>query len=376
MSCRAKTRVKKIEQAGFSLARMRKCSTIKESHIYQSIQNSSHYMIYSDKYQREPVPATLQIIFLIALCGVILTGGQIIHILLQGGIFCLNEGCEIVEKLTKIPPLYINLAGLLYFSVLSLCLWFGRDGRGKWLKIFKLLLLGGFCAEGVLFSFQLFVSHAYCLYCLLVFASIVLLNLMTGTRVFLTGLVGFLSVVAIFSSLQFTSIRGEISLDEGSMARLGREEGQIRNYLFFSSTCRHCEEVIASLQEKPTSSVRFNPIDVPKTFNVQGAESFPKYQSDVNRSFLKHLDINEIPVLVVREPRKTMILQGKQQIIEYLHGTSSEQTASTETSPSAVSETSSNLPGKFQLPGQANASESCSVDKDCDPVDQKSANRK
>ena len=43
---------------------------------------------------------------------------QIGYILSRGEAFCLNDGCRVVEKLTAIPPLYINIAGLLYFILL------------------------------------------------------------------------------------------------------------------------------------------------------------------------------------------------------------------------------------------------------------------
>ena len=39
---------------------------------------------------------------------------QMATIILSGEGFCLNQGCEVVESLTKVPPFFINLAGLLF----------------------------------------------------------------------------------------------------------------------------------------------------------------------------------------------------------------------------------------------------------------------
>ena len=48
---------------------------------------------------------------LIALLASLVVGGQIASILLQGKSVCLNEGCQVVEQLTRVPPLFLNLLG-------------------------------------------------------------------------------------------------------------------------------------------------------------------------------------------------------------------------------------------------------------------------
>ena len=322
-------------------------------------------MIYTDKYQREAIPATANIMLLVALLGASLTAGQSMYVLFQGGIYCLNEGCEIVERLTRVPPLYFNLAGLLYFSAIVFSLWQGRDGGKFWMRALRFLLLAGCAAEGVLISFQLFVSKAYCIYCLIIFSIIVLLNLLAGLREFFSGCALFATVLAVFSSLQFVG-REDFSLLEGSSAMLGKENQMPGHFLFFSSTCRHCEEVISHLKPETTCSIRFNPIDSPTNFSLPGVRRFAKYQPEVNRAFLKHLDINEIPVMVVREEKKTTVMQGKQQIIDYLQekclpGKSQLDSSSTNSSQSSVS------PPMFST-SPNNQDESCSVNKDCPPA--------
>jgi len=37
----------------------------------------------------------------------------------SGKAICLNEGCRVIEGLTRVPPLFINLAGLGFFDMFS-----------------------------------------------------------------------------------------------------------------------------------------------------------------------------------------------------------------------------------------------------------------
>ncbi|MGD9350019.1 MAG: hypothetical protein PVF71_10205, partial [Desulfobacterales bacterium] len=59
---------------------------------------------------------------------------QIAIQLTTGSILCPNAGCKLVEHLTTISPLYLNILGLIYFLVLFLLLsnlkptfWFNID---------------------------------------------------------------------------------------------------------------------------------------------------------------------------------------------------------------------------------------------------------
>ena len=61
-----------------------------------------------------PSPA-LSLATCIALLAGLLTAAQSGFILLRGDSFCLNDGCRVVEELTRVPPLVVNLAGLLFF---------------------------------------------------------------------------------------------------------------------------------------------------------------------------------------------------------------------------------------------------------------------
>ena len=91
---------------------------------------------------KRAIPVTL------ALLGALGAAIQAALLLSSGKAICLNEGCRVIEGLTRVPPLYINLAGLGFFlaaAVLALararrrgppgassvcCCWRGSPPRG------------------------------------------------------------------------------------------------------------------------------------------------------------------------------------------------------------------------------------------------------
>ena len=94
-----------------------------------------------------PSPA-LRLASFLALAAALLTAAQSAFILLRGDAFCLNEGCRVVEDLTRVPPLAVNLAGLVFF----LTLFFGLRASGSlWRRLPRFvapLLLGDATGTG------------------------------------------------------------------------------------------------------------------------------------------------------------------------------------------------------------------------------------
>ena len=318
-------------------------------------------MVYTKKNQREAIPPAINVLLLVALAGMALTAAQIVYSSIHGEILCLNEGCEIVERLTRVPPVLFNLAGCLYFTGIFWCLWRGRDGQRFWLSLARLLLLVGLAAEGVLVAFQQYISEAFCSYCLVVFACIFLLNVLAGARQLLLGSTAFAAVLLAFSSLQFKAVGNGMSLAAGSMAEIGRKEASAQLYLFFSSSCPHCEEVINTLDAAMTCNIRFNPIEKVGAFALKEALPLPIYQPEVNVSFLKSLAINEIPVLLAQSEQEVTVLRGKQRILDYI--TANCRKAAAPAAESGTSPAVAPMGMKFGLP--APQDESCTVDKDC-----------
>jgi hypothetical protein len=178
----------------------------------------------------------------------------------------------------------------------------------------------------------------------------------------------FSAVMVACFSLQFSRAASSGgSLDQGSMAIVAGEKQEVKLYLFFSSTCTHCEKVIEALQEENNCTVHFNPIERIENFAFPGSRFSAEYHPEINISFLNSLSMKEIPVLVAMEQQNTMVLRGEQRIRRYLDETCRETTAVdySGTSSAAPSEYT-NIPGI--LPGAENQEEdACPVDTDCAP---------
>lgn len=326
-------------------------------------------MLYQSTAKHEPVPPTIHLIIAVAFVGFLITGAQTLLIFFKGDAFCLNEGCEIVESLTVVPPLFFNLAGAVYFLIVFRCFAKGRNGARFWLNSGRLLLLSGMAAEGVLVSFQYYVAQVFCSYCLVVFSIICLMTVLAGMRQIFAGLFVFCAVLAAFSSLQFSPAgsSNEIVLDDGSFAKLEGDGRDGNMYLFYSATCVHCEEVIATLDKEFQCPIRFNPVGEVEELAVDGAVRSSGYLPEVNVRYLKNLGIREIPVLAVQKGGETRILRGKTLILDYLDESCR---------PQPVSDTglgeSSNISGQSSVlsPGSYYGApaedESCGVDVDCE----------
>lgn len=252
-------------------------------------------------------------------CGII--AFQIAVVVYQGEILCLNEGCKIVEQLTNVPPLFFNLAGFLYFLIIAL-LCCRKPGRSpfdvSWLQVF---LLAGLVMEGILVGYQVFVVKQLCSYCLLIFFTIVLLNLLHGRRQLSLGAILFLAVLAVFPLLNFgptlLALRNE-SLDSGSFAVKRCATPLKQAYFFFSSDCPHCQNVLEALKSCNSCEFFFNPVDRIASLGMPDLVYKPDYDPQLNRLILSLLDIQTIPVLLVRNPDGFNIIKGESSIIRYI----------------------------------------------------------
>ena len=219
----------------------------------------------------------------IAFGGVVLVGAQLGVLLVRGEPFCLNEGCKIVEGLTRIPPLYFNLFGFGWFSLATAVL--RRAVRRPWYDVDwpRILLLGGLAVEAVLFGYQLFVARAFCAYCLAVFALVLALNLLAGRdQALRTGAV-LGSSLLMFSLVRFgvsgpAAGPGARALDAGTYAVRRCSDPAKQLYLIFSSTCPHCQDVIRTLENCNSCNFHFNPIDRLESFDLAGSERTASYR--------------------------------------------------------------------------------------------------
>ena len=298
----------------------------------------------------------------IALLAALMTMAQLGFIWWKGDAFCLNQGCKVVEQLTKVSPVVINLVGLIYFLLLFWGLQVSRNQIRRVPRFVAPLLLGGLAVEGVLIGFQYLVAQAFCFYCLSILAAVVLLNIMLGWRQLLHGAFIFSAVFLALASLKLNPvIAGQSAFKQGIFATRPGAPSQSASYLFYSSTCAHCQNVLAVLGRNPKIAVHLNPVDVVTTTSLPGVQINKTYSFQVNRDLLASLSIDEIPVLMRTTPTGLSVFRGEQAIIAAINQL-------------PLSENAGQLPGLSVSPAMPSvipgldAKDGCQVAADCDSV--------
>jgi hypothetical protein len=247
--------------------------------------------------------------------------GQIIYILVTGSAICPNSGCEIVERLTSISPLYFNALGFLYFQIVYWSLRFCKNRSIGGLDFPGLLLLAGLAVEGVLLAYQLFVAHVVCSYCILIFSFVIILNFIHDRKQMISGVTIIVAIIFSFSLLTFLPARVSsqlYSLESGSYGVKSCAAPSKEIFLIFSSDCSHCINVINALDNCNSCDFYLNPVDNLNNFKINGLELHTSYSPEVNRLMLAILGIKEVPVLVVKNTAGFSFIKGEDNILNYV----------------------------------------------------------
>lgn len=283
--------------------------------------------MYKESYRMDRVfiPKRITWICLLSALGFMATISQVGTLLINDRVFCANQGCSVVESTLVISPLWFNGAGALYFltlliSGMTVKLKSSRNG----LLLIRLLLLCGITAEGVLVSYQAFVVQTFCSYCLFICSLIMFMNVLAGWRRALSAFLTFITIVAVFSLLQFQNPVADgatTNLDEGTCAIKHGSDPQASLYLLFSEDCPHCHKVLELLgTSNAQCEVRFNPIDEIKegALPLEGLASIDSCNPQINRQILSLVGIKTIPVLIEKQPGAVRFIEGGDDIVEYL----------------------------------------------------------
>ncbi len=307
---------------------------------------------------------SIKINTLIALIGSVVTLSQIFLLSIGSDGICFNNGCKIIDDLIVVSPLVINAAGFIFFQSVMWTTWFARKGGEIWINLAKLLVLAVMAAEGVLVSFQYLVVKTYCSYCLIILGIVVLLNLFAGFRQLLFAATVFAAVVGASFVLDLSPKKEaqSLSLEQGAYAYLKNTSSEKQLYLFFSSSCPHCEEVMQQISPENTCNIRFNPIQKIESIPVRSAQLTESYSPEINRSFLQGLGIDEIPALTVQEPGRLLVLKGKKQIQDYFN---QDCIAQVEIVLPRVEQSTSEIKG-FDYLQPSQEDDACSVAVDCE----------
>ena len=302
----------------------------------------------------------LQFSRFVASVSILLITGQIGFILYQGTSFCLNDGCRIVEELTKVPPLFFNLVGLLFFLVVYLGLQAARGERNRLSPFMPHLLLAALGVEAVLTSFQYLVAHTFCAYCLTILASIILLNCLLGFRQIMAGVMVAAAMSLAFASLDLhQSATGRPAFVTGIFASRPGVAKYPEHYLFYASTCAHCEKVIASLKTNVRVTVHFNPIDQVSGIDLDNVTVNASYVPSLNKALLDSLLINEIPVLMTRTSDGWDIRRGEAAVLAALGLPASTAAGGRQADYLATPGVQSAIPGMESSNGCQVSSQSC-----------------
>lgn len=256
----------------------------------------------------------------VALVGALGAAVQAGLLLARGEAFCLNEGCRVVEGLTRVPPVVINLAGLGFFLAAALLAWRAAASQPA-RRLLAVLLTAGLAAEGVLFGYQLFVAKTFCSWCLTVLGLVLLLNLLAGRRQALAGVAVFAAALAAFSSLRYGIVQpapGARALDGGTWGVHRCADPAKQLYLIFSSTCPHCDAVLRALESCNSCNFHFNPVDRIGDLDLPGVERSASYDPGVNLGLLALLGIEEVPVLLAPGPEGVSVIRGEKRILAYI----------------------------------------------------------
>lgn len=262
-----------------------------------------------------------EIMRIIALSASILTAFQAIINLITGSSLCPDAGCKVVESLTLISPLYLNILGFIFFQVVFWLLHHLKSTSRYDSNLIGLVLLLGLTFDSALLGFQIFVVHSLCSYCLLILVFVIILNILYGIRQTAAGF-GILSAVVLSFSIMALLPMGAgskmYSLKNASYGLKSCASPTKEIFLMFSSDCPHCQKVIESLNNCNSCDLYLNPIDNISSLNISGLELNKSFSPEINRIIFAVLGIDSIPVLVVKDEESYRFVRGEEKILNFI----------------------------------------------------------
>ena len=258
---------------------------------------------------------------IIALIASIITALQAVIGLIYGSIICPNSGCQVVEGLTAISPLYLNFLGLLFFQGVFWGFRFQKNKSTQSVDLLGIFLIAGLVFDSILLAYQIFVVQTFCGYCLLIFVFVLTLNLFYGKRQMVAGIAILGVTLFSFSALTFIPT-GVLSQSEPlKTASYGLKSCSTPTkeiYLIFSSDCPYCENVLQTLSNCNSCDLYLNPIDNIDSLENMKLDLNPDFSPEINRLVLGVLGIDTVPVLVVKSAEGYRFIKGEKKIVNYV----------------------------------------------------------
>ncbi|MEA1880056.1 MAG: glutaredoxin domain-containing protein [Campylobacterota bacterium] len=222
---------------------------------------------------------------------------------LQHTSLCGEVGCKLAGELLNFDSIYLNyfgMAGVLILIILGL--FSLKNAFSK--TLFFTVLYAAIAFEATILMYQFIANPEPCIFCLGIFSSLLVIALVSGPKKFLLPLAIVLSIAVALSTLAINKNQSYV-IENGT-------------YLIQSETCSHCKKVKSYFAD--------HNIDY-KTISAKEVNA---------RSFLKFINIQTIPVLVLKTAHDIKIIQGDKRIIGYYEQKSSIVDVSAKTTNTAV----------------------------------------
>ncbi len=197
---------------------------------------------------------------------------------------CGTTGCELAGELLKFNSLYLNYFGALGALAVAFFGWLSLKRKG-FETLFYITLYAAIAFESIMIAFQVLANPEPCIFCMGVYSGLLSIALFSNWRYLLYALPAVAALFISMASLTITQNRAMIT-----------EDG---TYLIHSETCPHCKKVKKYFAEHNTSYTKLSVYDTNTRF------------------FIKQLDINSIPVLVIKDKLITKVIKGDKAIIAY-----------------------------------------------------------
>jgi hypothetical protein len=258
---------------------------------------------------------------LLAFIASVITAIQTVAELSFGSMICPNAGCEVVQNLTVLPPLYLNILGLLFFQAVFWWRRLQKKTPRPRPDLLGLFLLCGLLFESVLLAYQIFTVQSFCGYCLLIFGLVLALNLLYGRRQILAAIAVSAAALTAFALLTFIPTGVLSHSDPLKTAAFGLKSCSKPTkeiYLIFSSNCPYCENVLQTLSNCNSCDLYLNPVDRIEAIDNIPLEPNPDFSPATNRLVLAVLGIDSVPVLIVKNPDGYRFIKGESKIVNYV----------------------------------------------------------
>ncbi len=228
----------------------------------------------------------------------------------QNTSLCGEVGCKLAGQLLKFDPIYLHYFGLV--SVFVLVILGARSITSSFFEmLYFMVLYAAIAFEATILGYQFLANPEPCIFCLGVFSSLLVIALFSHVKNFIVILAAILAVYIALNTLAIPKNKAYVTIPG--------------NYLIQSDTCAHCKKVKAYFKD---NNISYTSIQA-KEVNARG--------------FLKFVDINSIPALIMKDNSGITLLKGDQKIIAHFEA-KKEPEKSVEISQEIIPESTQSVP--------------------------------